>query len=95
MLDRQLKKAAESTPASKTTKRTPAGRKRAAECRALLERDWATFSRVVDRAVSVPMSDYQRAVLVSFSYNVGAAAFEHWCIFRGRLLRTPPASEDA
>ncbi len=30
VLDRQLKKAAESTPASKTTKRTPAGRKRAA-----------------------------------------------------------------
>lgn len=68
----------------------PGKRYRPAECRALLERDWATFSRVVDRAVSVPMSDYQRAALVSFSYNVGAAAFE-----RSTLLRQLNAGDKA
>ena len=34
------------------------------------------FARSVDRSVKVPVSEYQKAALISFSYNVGVKAFE-------------------
>ncbi|HEJ7065650.1 MULTISPECIES: lysozyme [Serratia] len=47
-----------------------------AECKALLNKDLVPFVRSVDRSVKVPASEYQKAALISFSYNVGVKAFE-------------------
>ncbi|EMF7563581.1 lysozyme [Serratia marcescens] len=47
-----------------------------AECKALLDKDLVPFSRSVERSVKVPASEYQKAALISFSYNVGVKAFE-------------------
>jgi len=52
------------------------------ECRAMLERDLLPFARSVDRAVKVPTTEYQRAALISFSYNVGSSAFENSSLLR-------------
>ena len=53
-----------------------------AECRALLQKDLVPFSRSVDRSVKVPASEYQKAALITFSYNVGVTAFEHSAVLR-------------
>lgn len=53
-----------------------------AECKAMLDKDLQPFARSVERSVKVPTSEYQKAALISFSYNVGVAAFE-----RSSLLR--------
>jgi lysozyme len=47
-----------------------------AECKAMLNKDLIPFARSVDRSVKVPASEYQKAALISFSYNVGVKAFE-------------------
>ncbi len=47
-----------------------------AECKAMLDKDLQPFARSVERSVKVPASEYQRAALISFSYNVGVKAFE-------------------
>lgn len=47
-----------------------------AECKAMLDKDLQPFSRSVERSVKVPASEYQKAALISFSYNVGVKAFE-------------------
>lgn len=47
-----------------------------AECKALLDKDLQPFARSVERSVKVPASEYQKAALISFSYNVGVKAFE-------------------
>ncbi|MGQ5735321.1 lysozyme [Serratia sp. IR-2025] len=47
-----------------------------AECKALLDKDLVPFARSVERSVKVPASEYQKAALISFSYNVGVKAFE-------------------
>jgi len=52
------------------------------ECRAMLERDLRPFARAVERSVKVPTTEYQKAALISFSYNVGVSAFEHSSLLR-------------
>lgn len=52
------------------------------ECDALLEKDLQPFARSVDRSVKVPANAYQKAALISFSYNVGVNAFEHSSLLR-------------
>lgn len=47
-----------------------------AECKAMLKKDLVPFARSVERSVKVPASEYQKAALISFSYNVGVKAFE-------------------
>ncbi|MFS7192751.1 MULTISPECIES: lysozyme [Serratia] len=47
-----------------------------AECKALLNKDLVPFARSVERSVKVSASEYQKAALISFSYNVGVKAFE-------------------
>lgn len=53
-----------------------------AECRALLEKDLIPFDHSVNRSVKVPASEYQKAALITFSYNVGVTAFEHSSVLR-------------
>ena len=55
---------------------------------AWLAEDLAHAESVVERLVGVPLSDNQRAALVSFAYNVGAAALE-----RSHLLTYVNAEE--
>lgn len=53
-----------------------------AECDALLNKDLQPFARSVNRSVKIPASEYQKAALISFSYNVGVTAFEHSSVLR-------------
>ncbi len=48
-----------------------------AECTAMLNKDLQPFVRSVERSVKVPATEYEKAALISFSYNVGVSAFEH------------------
>lgn len=48
-----------------------------AECDALLQKHLKPYAASVERSVKVPASEYQKAALISFSYNVGVYAFEH------------------
>ncbi|PPC64152.1 lysozyme [Pantoea sp. ICBG 1758] len=45
------------------------------ECDRLLWNDLQPVKKVVDSLVKVPLNEYQRASLYSFTYNVGASAF--------------------
>ncbi|WP_033790754.1 lysozyme [Pantoea septica] len=45
------------------------------ECDSLLRADLSLIQAQVDSLVKVPLSDYQRAALYSFVYNVGTEAF--------------------
>lgn len=45
------------------------------ECDHLLWQDLQPVRKTVDSLVKVPLSEYQRAALYSFTYNVGATAF--------------------
>ncbi|MCC3705212.1 lysozyme [Rouxiella badensis] len=47
-----------------------------AECKAMLNKDLQPFARSVDKSVKVPATEYQKAALITFSYNVGISAFE-------------------
>lgn len=47
-----------------------------AECKAMLDKDLQPFAKSVERSVKVPTNEYQKAALISFSYNVGVTAFE-------------------
>nr|WP_261285155.1 lysozyme [Serratia proteamaculans] len=47
-----------------------------ADCKTMLGKDLVPFARSVERSVKVPASEYQKAALISFSYNVGVKAFE-------------------
>lgn len=58
------------------------------ECRRWLDQDLRPAAQVVSRAVTVPVSEYQRAALISFTYNVGTAAF-----LRSSVLRTLNAGD--
>ena len=40
------------------------------------------FARSVARSVKVPASEYQKAALITFSYNVGVTAFERSAVLR-------------
>lgn len=53
-----------------------------AECRALFREDLAIAEAAVSASVRVPLTENQRAALVSFVFNVGAGAFQ-----RSTLLR--------
>lgn len=53
-----------------------------AECDALLQKHLKPYSRSVERSVKVPSNAYQKAALISFSYNVGVNAFEHSSVLR-------------
>lgn len=52
------------------------------ECKALLDKDLVPFARSVERSVKIPASEYQKASLISFSYNVGVKAFESSTLLR-------------
>ncbi|WP_447879939.1 lysozyme [Serratia fonticola] len=52
------------------------------ECKAQLDKDLVPFARSVERSVKIPASEYQKASLISFSYNVGAKAFESSTLLR-------------
>jgi lysozyme len=52
------------------------------ECQTMLNKDLQPFAKSVERAVKVPASEYQKAVLISFSYNVGIRAFENSSLLR-------------
>ncbi|WP_145553907.1 lysozyme [Yersinia bercovieri] len=45
-----------------------------AECDALLHKDLIPVFAAIDRIVNVPMSDFRKAALASFGYNVGITA---------------------
>lgn len=53
-----------------------------AECDALLKKHLQPYARSVERSVKVPSNAYQKAALISFSYNVGISAFEHSSVLR-------------
>jgi lysozyme len=53
------------------------------ECQTLLDKDLRPAAQAVSKAVTVPVSEYQRAALISFTYNVGTTAF-----LRSSVLRT-------
>lgn len=53
-----------------------------AQADALLARDIASTEMAINRGVKVPLSDNQRAALISFVYNIGSGAFA-----RSTLLR--------
>ncbi|MHC5174331.1 lysozyme [Serratia rhizosphaerae] len=53
-----------------------------AECKTMLDKDLVPFTRSVERSIKVPASEYQRAALISFSYNVGTHAFENSSLLR-------------
>lgn len=53
-----------------------------AECDALLQKHLKPYARSVERSVKVPSDAYQKAALISFSYNVGVNAFEHSSVLR-------------
>lgn len=61
-----------------------------AECEALLQSDLLPFARAVESSVTVPADEYQKAALISFSYNVGISAFR-----RSSVLRYLNAGEEA
>lgn len=52
------------------------------ECKELLQKHLVPYAKSVERSVKVPASEYQKAALISFSFNVGVNAFE-----RSSLLR--------
>ncbi|EKN4689028.1 lysozyme [Yersinia ruckeri] len=48
-----------------------------AECDALLQQDLIPVFAAIDRIVNVPMTDFRKAALASFGYNVGISAMTH------------------
>ena len=52
------------------------------QCKKLLGEDLQEANRAINSCVKVPLTDYQRAAFVSFTYNLGGTAF---C--RSTLLR--------
>lgn len=52
------------------------------ECEKILSEDLQPFSRAVEQAVTVPADEYQKAALISFSYNVGISAFRRSSVLR-------------
>lgn len=52
----------------------PSKRYSDAECDALLHQDLIPVFAAIDRIVKVPMSDFRKAALASFGYNVGITA---------------------
>lgn len=52
------------------------------ECEKILNADLQPFSRAVEQAVTVPADEYQKAALISFSYNVGISAFRRSSVLR-------------
>lgn len=48
----------------------------------MLDKNLVLFACSVERSVKVPASEYPRAALISFSYNVGAHAFENSSLLR-------------
>ncbi|MGK0705328.1 lysozyme [Yokenella regensburgei] len=53
-----------------------------AECDALLQKHLKPYADSVNRTVIVPASEYQKAALISFSFNIGIDAFEHSSVLR-------------
>ena len=52
------------------------------DCDQLLQKHLKPFVTLVNQVVKVPASDYQKAALVSFSYNVGGRAFRNSSVLR-------------
>ena len=60
------------------------------ECDRLMWNDLQPVKRVVDSLVKVPLGEYQRASLYSFTYNVGTSAFS-----KSTLLKKLNAGDEA
>ena len=60
------------------------------ECDSLLRADLKPVQAAVNGLVKVPLSDYQRAALYSFAYNVGPEAF-----YKSSLLKRLNAGDKA
>lgn len=60
------------------------------DCDRLLQNDLRSVKKVVDGVVKVPLSEYQRASLYSFAYNIGPSAFT-----RSTLLKKLNAGDRA
>jgi lysozyme len=60
------------------------------ECDRLLWNDLQPVKKTVDSLVTVPLNEYQRASLYSFTYNVGSGAFS-----KSSLLRKLNAGDQA
>lgn len=52
------------------------------ECQNMLDNDLQPFAQAVERAVTVPADEYQKAAMIAFSYNVGITAFAHSSLLR-------------
>ncbi|MEQ9721277.1 lysozyme [Yersinia alsatica] len=48
-----------------------------AECDALLHQDLVPVFVAIERTITVPMTDWRKAALASFTYNVGITAMTH------------------
>jgi lysozyme len=46
------------------------------EAEGYLRHDMERFARAVDRLITVPLAEHERAALISFAYNVGEGALE-------------------
>lgn len=53
-----------------------------AECNRLLAADLAEADQAVTRLVKVPLSDYERAALIDFAFNLGAGALANSTLLR-------------
>jgi len=60
------------------------------DCDRLMWNDLQPVKRVVDSLVKVPLGEYQRASLYSFTYNVGTSAFS-----KSTLLKKLNAGDEA
>lgn len=53
-----------------------------ADCDALLQKHLRVYAQAVERSVKVPLNHYQKAALISFSFNIGVSAFERSSVLR-------------
>ncbi len=65
-----------------------------AECQALLDSDLKAAMATVDANVTVPLTESQKAALVSFAYNVGGGAFARSTLLKKLNTRDIPGACD-
>nr|CBX73378.1 unknown protein [Yersinia enterocolitica W22703] len=56
-----------------------------------MQQDLAPVQRIVDAAVKIPLSQYQKAALYSFTYNVGQHAFIQSTLLKSSIPATSKA----
>lgn len=73
---------------------TPGTTRTPAQCEALLAADMRQAFAVIDRQVTVPLSDGQRVALAAFIHNVGAGAFARSTLLKRLNAGDIPAACD-